>query len=130
MVKLETLKSYIKTHLKTRFIQHFKSLASILILFNQKLNSRLYFYVNYSNLNNLTPKNYDLSFLIKKALDRLGLAKHFILLYLTNTHHQIRIQKSINSRSSFRPYMIILNIRLCFSDFLIFRQVFKAILIS
>ena len=35
-VELESLKTYIKTHLKTGFIQPFKSLASAPILFNKK----------------------------------------------------------------------------------------------
>ena len=35
-VELETLKIYIKTHLKTGFIQPFKSSAGTLILFNKK----------------------------------------------------------------------------------------------
>lgn len=38
LVELEILKTYIKTYLKTRFIQLFKSPIGALILFNQKLN--------------------------------------------------------------------------------------------
>ena len=40
-VKLETLKTYIKTHLKTGFIWPFKSPADVLILFDKKLDSSL-----------------------------------------------------------------------------------------
>ena len=40
-VELETLKTDIKTHLKTGFIQSSKSPAGALILFNKKLDSSL-----------------------------------------------------------------------------------------
>ena len=46
-VELETLKTYIKTHLKTRFIQPSKSLVDALILFNKKLDSNLCLCVDY-----------------------------------------------------------------------------------
>lgn len=39
LVKLETLKTYIKIHLKIVFIQLFKFFTNILILFNKMLNS-------------------------------------------------------------------------------------------
>ncbi len=41
-VELETLKTYIKTHLKTGFIQPSKSLAGALILFDKKYNGSLH----------------------------------------------------------------------------------------
>lgn len=47
LVKLEILKTYIKTHLKTRFILYFKSLASISIFFNNKLDNSFHLYINY-----------------------------------------------------------------------------------
>lgn len=47
-VKLETLKIYIKTHRKTRFIWPFKSLTGIFIFFGKKPNDNLQFYVNYT----------------------------------------------------------------------------------
>lgn len=57
LVKLETLKPYIKTHLKIEFIQLFKSLADIPILFNKKPDSSPCLYINYQGFNNLTIKN-------------------------------------------------------------------------
>ena len=47
LVELETLKAYIETHLKTGFIQPFKSTASAFILINKKPNSSLCLYVDY-----------------------------------------------------------------------------------
>lgn len=40
-IKLEMLKVYIKTYLKSRFIQRLKSFASAFILFDKKLNTSL-----------------------------------------------------------------------------------------
>lgn len=47
LVKLETLKTYIKIYLKTRFIQLFKSLINISIFFDQKSDKSLCFCINY-----------------------------------------------------------------------------------
>lgn len=47
LVELETLKAYIKTHLKTDFIRSFKSLAGVLILFDKKPNSSFHLCINY-----------------------------------------------------------------------------------
>lgn len=44
---LETLKIYIKTHLKIGFIELFKFLADVHILFDKKPDSILYPYVDY-----------------------------------------------------------------------------------
>ena len=71
-VELETLKSYIETHLKTRFIWPFESPVGDPILFHKKHNGSFYLYVNYQGLNNLTIKNWYLFPLIGKALDQLS----------------------------------------------------------
>ena len=46
-VDLETLKTYIKSHLETGFIQPSKSLVDALILFDKKPNYSFRLYVNY-----------------------------------------------------------------------------------
>ena len=56
-IELETLKTYIETHLKTRFIRPSKSPAGALILFAKMSNGSLCLCVNYQGLNNLTIKN-------------------------------------------------------------------------
>ena len=56
-VKLEILKTYIKTHLKTTFIWPSKSPTSTLILFDKMLNDSFCLCVYYWALNNLTMKN-------------------------------------------------------------------------
>lgn len=47
LVELEILKTYIKTHLKNKFIWPSKFSASTPIFFNQKSDGSLCFYVNY-----------------------------------------------------------------------------------
>ena len=57
-VELETLKTYIETYLKTRFIWSFKFPADALILFDKKSDNSFWLYINYQDLNNLTIKNW------------------------------------------------------------------------
>ena len=73
-VELETLKTYIETHLKTGFIQPSKSPTGASILFAKKLDGSFHLCVDYQSLNNLTiKKRYPLP-LIGESLDRLGWA--------------------------------------------------------
>ncbi len=92
-VELETLKTYIETHLKTGFIRPSKSPASALILFDKKPDGSLCLCVDYQGLNNLTIKNWYPLPLISEVLDRLGQAKPFTQLDLTSAYHQMRIRE-------------------------------------
>ena len=87
LVELETLKTYIKTNLANSFIRPSKSPAGAPILFNQKPDKSLRLYVNYWGINNIIIKNQYLLPLIGKSLDRLGWAKQFTQLDLTNAYH-------------------------------------------
>ena len=101
-VELETLKTYIETHLKTGFIQHSKSLSDAPIPFNKKPDSSLRLYVDYRGLNNLTIKNrYPLP-LIGESLDWLRRAKRFTQLDLTSAYHQMRIKKGDKWKTVFQ----------------------------
>ena len=71
-VELETLKTYIETHLKTGFIRPSKSPAGAPILFDKKPDGSLRLCVDYRGLNNLTIKNQYPLPLIGESLDRLG----------------------------------------------------------
>ena len=86
-MKLEILKAYIKTHLKTEFIRPSKFFAGAIILFKKKLDGNFCLYVNYQDLNNLTIKNQYPLPLIGELLDRLGWAKRFTKLDLTSAYH-------------------------------------------
>ncbi len=92
-VELESLKTYIKTHLKTGFIQSFKSPTGALILFDKKLDGTLRLCVNYQGINNLTIKNRYLLPLIGEVLDWVGRAEQFTQLDLTCAYHWMRIQE-------------------------------------
>ena len=86
-VELETLKIYIKTHLKTGFIWPSKSLIGASILFDKKLDSNFYLYIDYWGFNNFIIKNQYLLSLIGESLDQLGQTKRFIPLDLTSAYH-------------------------------------------
>ena len=92
-VELETLKTYIKTNLANGFIRPSKSPAGAPILFDRKPDGSLRLCVDYRGLNNLTIKNQYLLPLIGKSLDRLGRAKQFTQLDLTNAYHRMRIRE-------------------------------------
>ncbi len=92
-MKLEILKAYIKNNLVNNFIKFSKFSAGDPIFFNWKLDRSLRLYVDYQSLNNSTIKNkYSLS-LVEKSLDRLGRARHFTQLNLTNAYYRMSIQK-------------------------------------
>lgn len=57
LVELKTLKTCLKTSLKTRFIKSFKSPTGASILFNKKPDSSFYLCIKYQGFNNLTIKN-------------------------------------------------------------------------
>ena len=90
-MKLETLKAYIETHLKTGFIRPSKFPTRVPIVFDKKPNSFLRLYINYQGLNNLTIKNRYLLPLICKFLDRLDHAKWYTQQELSSVYHRMRI---------------------------------------
>ena len=91
-VELGTLKTYIKTHLKTGFIRPSKSPASAPILFDKKPDGSLCLCVDYRGLNNWTIKNQYPLPLIGESLNRLGQAKRFTQLDLTSAYYRMRIK--------------------------------------
>ena len=93
LVELETLKTYIKTHLKTGFIQPSKSSVGTPILFDKKRDGSLWLCVNYWGLNNLKIKNWYPLSLIREALDQLGRTKWFTQLDLTSAYYHMRIRE-------------------------------------
>ena len=101
-VELETLKIYIKTHLKTGFIQPFKSPTSTPIMFDKKPDGSLRLCIDYWSLNNLTIINRYALLLIGESLNRLGQAKRFTQLDLTSAYHRIRIKESNEWKTAFQ----------------------------
>ncbi len=91
LVELETLKTYIETHLKTGFIWPFKSSVDVFIFFDWKLDRSFHLYIDYYDLNNLTIQNWYPLSRISKALDKLDQAKCFIQLDLTSAYYKMII---------------------------------------
>ena len=101
-VELETLKTYIETNLANGFIRPSKSPAGAPILFDRKPDRSLRLYVDYRGLNNITIKNrYPLP-LIGESLDRLGRARRFTQLDLTNAYYRMRIREGDEWKTAFR----------------------------
>lgn len=100
--ELATLRAYIDTHLETGFIKPSKSPAGAPILFTKKPNGGLRLCVDYRGLNNLTIKNrYPLP-LVGESLDRLGRARKFTKIDLTNAYYRIRIKQGDEWKTAFR----------------------------
>ena len=101
-VELETLKTYIDTNLANGFIRPSKFPAGAPILFDRKPDESLRLCVDYRGLNNITIKNrYPLP-LIGESLDRLGRARRFTQLDLTNAYHRMRIREGDEWKTAFR----------------------------
>ena len=92
-MELETLKAYIKNNLANGFIKPSNFPIGALILFDKKLDNSLRLCVDYQGFNNLTIKNWYPLPLVGESLDRLGRARHFTQLDLTNAYHQMRIRE-------------------------------------
>ena len=101
-VELETLKTYIKTHLITGFIRLSKFFAGTLILFDKKSDGSLHLFVNYCGLNNLTIKNWYLLPLIGGSLDRLSRVKSFTQLDLISAYHWMSIKENNKWKTAFK----------------------------
>ena len=100
-VELETLKTYIKINLANGFIRPSKSPTGALILFDRKPDGSLRFCIDYRGLNNITIKNQYPLPLIGKLLDRLGQARSFTQLDLTNTYYRMRIREGDKWKTAF-----------------------------
>lgn len=86
-LEIETLKIYIKTHLKTGFIWSSKSPTGAPIFFDKKSDCSFHLYINYQSLDNLIIKNCFPLPLIDMSLNRLDRAKHFTKLDLSSEYH-------------------------------------------
>lgn len=85
------MKTYIETYLKTRFIQHFKYLATTTILFEILPDDGFYLYIDYQDLNHMIIKNQYFFLLIGKLLSCFSSARYFTILDITCAYYQMRI---------------------------------------
>ena len=127
-VKLETLKTYIKTNLANGFIWLATFPAGAPILFNWKPDKSPHLCVDYWGLNNITIKNQYLLLLIDKSLDWLGWAKRFTQLDLTNAYHWMRIHKGDEWKTAFRIQYSHIEYQVMLLAFLMLRVPFKDML--
>ena len=67
--ELEVLRKYLETIKTKNWIYCFTSLGEIFIIFVLKKNSKLYFYIDYRDINHIIIKNKTLLFLINKILN-------------------------------------------------------------
>ena len=102
LVEMETLKTYIKSHLKTGFIRPFTSPAGTPMLFDKKPDGNFRLCVDYQGFNNLMIKNWYPPPLIEESLNRLGRAKRFTQLDLTSVYQQMRIKEGDEWKTAFR----------------------------
>ena len=102
LVKLQIMKTYIKANLASGFIRLSKSPSGAPILFIRKNNGSLHLCIDYQGLNNMTIINRYLLPLIDELLNRLGCAKCFTQLDLTNAYDQMRIRKSDEWKTVFQ----------------------------
>lgn len=100
--ELSILRAYIDRNLANRFIRPSKSPCSAPILFVPKSNGSLRLCVDYWGLNNLTIKNRYPFSLVDESLNRLGQAKQFTKLDLTDVYHRICIKKGDEWKTAFR----------------------------
>ncbi len=85
--ELSILQTYIDKNLANRFIRLSKSPAGAPIVCVPKPNKDIRLYVDYRGFNNLTIKNRYLFLLAGESLDRLGLAKQYTKLDLTDEYY-------------------------------------------
>ena len=104
LVKLETLKTYIKTNLVNDFIQPFKSPIKASIFFDRKPDGSFRLCVDYWGLNNIMIKNQYPLPLIRESLNQLGWARQFTQVDLINTYHRMRICEGDIWKTTFRTW--------------------------
>ena len=75
--ELEAIKKYIVENLSKRFIKASIVLYTLLVLFVQKPDKGIKFYIDYQKLNTITYKNYYLLLLLNKIFAQIAKAKIF-----------------------------------------------------
>ena len=89
--KFEQIKKYLNEHLKKRFIIFNYVLFASLVLFAEKLNNELRFYVNCRKLNVIIKRNRYFISLIDEVLIRIQDCKYLIRLNIITIFNKLRI---------------------------------------
>ena len=89
--KLKQLKKYLDEYLKKSFITLSYALFVLLVLFAEKLNKELRFYINYRKLNSIIKRNRYSILLIDKILRQIQSYKYLTRLNIIATFNKLRI---------------------------------------
>ena len=89
--KLEQIKKYLNEHLKKRFIIFNHASFALFILFAEKSNEELRFYVNYKKLNVITKRNHYFISLINEVLIKIQDYKYLTRLNIIIVFNKLRM---------------------------------------
>ena len=89
--KFEQIKKYLNEHLKKRFIVLNYALFASFVLFIEKPNKELRFYINYRKLNAIIKRNRYFILLIDEVLTKIQNSKYFIRLNIIIAFNKLRM---------------------------------------
>ena len=89
--KFEQVKKYLNKHLKKEFIVFNYASFALFVLFIEKLNKKLRFYVNYKKLNVIIKKNRYFILLIDEVLIRIQDCKYLTRLNIITIFNKLRM---------------------------------------
>ena len=92
--KFEQVKKYLNEHLKKEFIILNYASFILFVLFIEKLNERLRFYVNYRKLNAIIKRNRYFISLINEVLIRIQDCKYLTRLNIITTFNKLRMHSN------------------------------------
>ena len=101
-IELKTIKKYLLENLYKGFIKSSKALFILLILFIEKLNSSLWFCMDYWKLNTIIKKDQYSLLLIDETLEQLSQTKIFIKINIWQAFYKIWIDSDSEDLTTFR----------------------------
>ena len=109
--KFEQVKKYLNEHLKKRFIIFNYALFASFVLFIEKSNKRLRFYVNYKKLNAIIKKNRYFISLIDEILIRIQGCKYLTRLNIIIVFNKLRMHSNNKNFITFVTFLEIYKYR-------------------
>jgi len=102
VLKLKTLREFIRENLHTRFICSFHSSCGAPVLFVKKKDGLLHLYVSYQGLNKITSKDKYLIPLVSDLLDAPKKARIYTKIDLYSAYHLVCIAEEDKWKTTFR----------------------------
>ena len=103
--KLEQIKKYLNEHLKKRFIIFNHASFALFILFAEKSNEELRFYVNYKKLNVIIKRNRYFILLIDEVLIRIQGYKYLTRLNIIIVFNKLRMHSNNKNFTTFVTFL-------------------------